>query len=111
MGKPARVIVPFCVALVLSASLSMAETQWWGAMGSTWNNPGSALLSTMVVGRINAGRVAEGTSPQPPITTPAAVRAVTFKPVVPVLMPETVAATLTDDPQSKTSSGKHSSSS
>ena len=110
------------VALVAAAGAGTASAQWRDSLGTSWNNPGSALLGTMINNRLlaEAARKAANRKPATPARRepgaragtgtragaggPAAVEApeaMTFRPVARNLMNREIAQTLTNDAKAR----------
>jgi len=105
----------FAVLIFVAANgAGTASAQWRDSLGTNWNNPGSALLGTMLNNRLlaDAARKAPGNrKPSAPVGREPGARAgedagaeapaMTFRPVAKNLMTHEIAQTLTNDPKAQ----------
>jgi hypothetical protein len=87
------------VAFTLLFAITMigpADAQWTSSLGGNFNNPGSALLGTMIANRALADAARKATAPEPSgaPTRPTTTRRTTFRPVAKSLMVNELAHTL-----------------
>jgi hypothetical protein len=97
---------PIAVLVLFSALLvpGQLRAQFTSSLGGTFNNPGSALIGTMIANRMLADAARKAPRPdtalpgarETPETAPASAR-LTFRPVAPVLMVDELATTLVKD--------------
>jgi hypothetical protein len=96
---------PFLVALIFAASLTpcwRASGQYTGSLGGNFNNPGSALLQTMIANRMLAD-AAKNQTPAPEAdianktSKPSSTARLTFKPVAKNLMVKELAESMSKD--------------
>jgi hypothetical protein len=90
-----------CLAVTLGL-FSPVKAQFQGSLGGNFNNPGSALLQTMIANRMLADAAKKtATAPQPRDSNspskPTPSSRMTFKPVAKSLMVNELAASLTKD--------------
>ena len=99
---PPRMRVRALALGVLLATAAPAAAQFTSSLGGTFNNPGSALLGTMIGNRLLADAARKGaprdgtTTPAKPLSSAAAAR-LTFTPVARNLMVKELADTLIND--------------